>query len=147
MSEYSEYNPNLETVSEIQIPENEFIITFSCSSGKGGQNVNRRATKATLRWNLWQSSLAHDVKLKVYEKLSNKFTENGDLIISDQTQRSQLHNKNNVITKLNEMINIALEPEIERIETQPSKSSQEKRIYKKVKCGRKKDLRKKITEW
>src|SRR5262249_34767138 len=39
----------------IQIPETEFDWSFVRSSGPGGQNVNKVASKAVLRWHLANS--------------------------------------------------------------------------------------------
>ena len=47
----------------IQIPFKEFRWSFVRSGGPGGQNVNKVASKATLRWNLTaNTSLPVDVK-------------------------------------------------------------------------------------
>lgn len=144
MSEFSKYNPDSENTTNIQIPESDFELTFSSSSGKGGQNVNRRSTKATLRFNIEQSSLPPEIKQELFKKLANKLTDNGELVIFDQQERSQLQNKNRVIEKLHNIINEALRPDIERIGTKPTHSSQQRRIKEKVKHGRQKTLRKKI---
>ena len=42
----------LEVTAAIQIPEEEFQWSFARSGGPGGQNVNKVASKAVLRWNV-----------------------------------------------------------------------------------------------
>lgn len=143
MSEFIENNPEEKNISlGISIPEDEYEITFSRSSGPGGQKVNKSATKATLRWNLWQSSLSDEQKSQLRERLAKRLTKEGDLILFDQSERSQVRNRENVIQRLNEIIDQALIPEKERIPTRPSRGIKERRLREKKIIGEKKELRK-----
>ena len=127
----------------ILIPERELTITFSRSAGKGGQNVNKLSTKATLKWDVYNSQiLAPEQKYLILHKLSNRINEKGELVLWSQSERSQAQNKATVIEKLNWLVNKALTPEIKRIPTKPTKGSKEKRIQMKKKISEKKRLRK-----
>lgn len=129
----------------ITIPEREFIISFSRSGGKGGQNVNKVETKATLRWDVYNSLvLTPGEKHLILQKLQSRITEKGDLILWSQSERSQAQNKEVVIDRLNYLVNQALIPEKARIKTRPTKSSKEKRIKSKKIISEKKKLRGKI---
>merc|ERR1712066_835088 len=56
-------------------PPQELKITFSSSSGPGGQNVNKLATKVDLRFHIGNSNwLSSEEKEIVLEKLSNYIT-------------------------------------------------------------------------
>jgi len=50
----------LEVNNHIRIPDDEFLWTYVRSSGPGGQNVNKVASKAVLRWNLAASPSVPD---------------------------------------------------------------------------------------
>jgi len=127
----------------IKIPEKELEITFSRSGGKGGQNVNKVATKATLRWDVYNSLvLSSGQKYLILHKLANKITEKGELILWSQSERSQAQNKEAVIAKLNYLINQVLVPEKIRFKTKPTRASKEKRIQAKKRVSEKKKLRK-----
>jgi len=129
----------------IIIPEKELTITFSRSKGKGGQYLNKTSTKATLHWDVYNSQvLTPEQKYLVLHQLHNKITEKGDLVLWAQSERSQAQNKQEVISKLNELINKVLTPQKKRIPTKPSKAAREKRIKQKKKTSEKKQLRKKI---
>ena len=127
----------------IQIPEKELEITFSRSGGKGGQNVNKVETKATLRWDVYNSLiLLPEQKYLILHNLANKITEKGELILWSQSERSQAQNKEAVIAKLHHLINQALVPEKIRFKTKPTRASKEKRIQAKKRISEKKKLRK-----
>ena len=126
----------------IKIPENEFNIDFVCSSGPGGQNVNRRKTKAQLRWNINDSKiLTGEQKEQVRKRLS--FTKEGDLILEGEETRHQTRNKEIVIQRLNEFINQALKKKKKRKKTKPSKASIERRLEEKKRQSEKKKSRQK----
>jgi ribosome-associated protein len=78
-------------------------------------------------------------------KLINKINSEGFLLVKNQTERSQLGNKQLVVTKMNELVNKALIVPKKRKATKPSKAAKEKRIEFKKKIGSLKDFRKKIT--
>ncbi len=69
----------------IAIPESELAIDFARSGGPGGQNVNKVASKAILRWNPGTSqSLPEPVRARLISKLGNRLTNEGDLIVTSQ---------------------------------------------------------------
>ena len=127
----------------IKIPEKELEITFSRAGGKGGQNINKVETKATLRWDVYNSLvLTPEQKYLILHKLANKITEKGELILWSQSERSQAQNKEAVIAKLNHLLNQALVPEKIRFKTKPTRASKERRIQSKKRVSEKKKLRK-----
>ncbi len=77
--------------------------------------------------------------------LANKITDEGLLLVKSQTERSQLGNKEEVIRKMNTLINHALIKPKKRKPTKPSKAAKEKRIESKKKKGEMKLARKRIV--
>ena len=64
---------------KISVPESEIEFIFSRSAGKGGQNVNKVATKVMIRWNVWQSKvLTPEQKGKIAKQLKNRVDKNGN---------------------------------------------------------------------
>ncbi len=67
------------------IPENELKITYARSGGAGGQNVNKRDTKAQLRWNILGSSVFTTEQKRILEQeLQHWVNEEGYVVISNQ---------------------------------------------------------------
>jgi len=117
------------------------------SGGKGGQNVNKVETMVEGRWMVDASQLFSDEeKIRIKEKLNNKITDQGFLLVKSQADRSQLSNKHNVIEKLNQLVAKALEIQRKRKETKPTKASKEKRIETKKKNAFNKIFRKKVDK-
>src|SRR5713101_1845904 len=116
----------------IRIPEDEFEWSFVRSGGPGGQNVNKVASKAVLRWNLAASpSLPEDVKARLRTKQQNRITTDGDLIITSQRFRDQERNKEDCLEKLRDMILQALVAPKPRKPSKPSRASRERRLQVK----------------
>ena len=124
----------------------EFVFSASRSSGPGGQNVNKVSTKVELRFHVMNSAiLSLEEKNLLYEKLVNKITREGELVIVSQTERSQLKNKEAVIEKFYRLLKRTLTPRKKRKTTQPPPESVEKRLEEKRIRAELKEKRKKIN--
>lgn len=124
----------------------EFIFSASRSSGPGGQHVNKVSTKVELRFNILNSViLSTEEKNLLIEKLANRITREGELVIISQSERTQLKNKQAVIEKFYRLLKRALTPRKKRKATLPSAESIEKRLEEKRIRGEKKEQRKKIN--
>ena len=115
------------------------------SGGKGGQNVNKVETMVEGYWNVDASSLLNEEqKKRIKDKLSNKITAEGNLLVKSQAGRSQLGNKQDAIKKMNELVTKALIIPKKRKPTKPSKAAKERRIGNKKKNSEVKQMRGKI---
>ena len=115
------------------------------SGGKGGQNVNKVETMVEGRWLVDDSKLINQAQKELIKKhLANRITSDGYLLVKSQTERSQLGNKEQVISKMNELVSKALQPKKPRIAVKVPKVIIEKRLEKKKQKSSIKDGRKKL---
>jgi len=115
------------------------------SGGKGGQNVNKVETMVEGYWHIESSALVNEEqKQLLQQKLANKINAEGFLLVKSQAGRTQLGNKQDVVTKMNTLVNKSLIKPKPRKATKPSKAAKEKRIEVKKRVGTLKDFRKKI---
>ncbi len=116
----------------INIPENELEITTSRSGGPGGQHVNKTNTRVTVRWNIKNTNvLTPEKKEMVLKNLGNQITLDGDLIVHNNSSRSQIKNKEMAFETLAQKIRKALYVPKKRIKTNVTKSAKENRLQKK----------------
>lgn len=114
------------------------------SGGKGGQNVNKVETMVEGFFHVASSAiLTDDQKNRIMEKLPNKITNDGYLLVKSQTERTQSGNKEEVIVKMHVLINNALLKRKKRKPTKPTEASKTKRIKEKKEKGIIKEARKK----
>lgn len=126
------------------IPESELDIRFALASGPGGQNVNKRSTKAVLHWNVGESVVFTDVqKEKIRAAAGHRLSKEDEIVISAEDERSQEQNKESVISRLQELVDVALTPVKVRKPTKPTRAQKAKRVDDKVRLGQKKISRRK----
>lgn len=115
------------------------------SGGKGGQNVNKVETMVEGYWHIQSSVLVdEEAKKTLQQKLAKKINTEGFLLVKSQADRTQIGNKQDVIKKMNELVNKALIKPKARKATKIPRAVKEKRIEAKKKQGEMKGLRKKI---
>jgi ribosome-associated protein len=121
----------------------ELVYKATRSSGSGGQNVNKVSTKVELRFHVDNSEfLIDDQKARINIKLKNRISLEGHLILTCDTERTQLANKKKVIELFFDLIEKALHKPKKRTKTKPTKASKEKRLKEKKINSEKKKSRK-----
>jgi ribosome-associated protein len=123
----------------------ELQFTTSRSGGPGGQHVNKVNTKVTLRWDVRKSTVIDDdQRLLILGKLAKVVNSVGEVVLSADSSRSQLQNKEAVLNKLDLLLTRAFAVAKPRKPTKPTKASVRKRLDDKKKQSIKKHLRRGI---
>lgn len=133
----------IEITPSVQIDERDLQMDFVRASGPGGQNVNKVATAAQLRFDVNASSLPEEVKARLIHIAGNRITSEGVLLIEAKRFRTQEQNREDAIQRFVELIRRALKPPKPRKRTKPTAASKAKRLKAKKVRGDIKRLRNK----
>jgi len=117
------------------VPGGALSWSFTGSSGPGGQNVNKRATKAVLRVDIAGLRLGASVSSRVRRVAGSLVTDEGGLVIANDESRSQAQNKRACLERLAGLIKEAKKRPKVRKKTKPSKGAIQRRIDAKKQRG------------
>ncbi|MEP6835351.1 MAG: alternative ribosome rescue aminoacyl-tRNA hydrolase ArfB [Gemmatimonas sp.] len=127
----------------VTVPFAELELTAITGSGPGGQNVNRSATRISLRWNVKTTRALDDAqRTRVLGVLGSRLDGDGNIRIVAGEYRSQLQNRAEAFARLAHLVARALVVQKKRKATKPTRSSVEKRLTeKKQRSSTKRDRR------
>jgi ribosome-associated protein len=125
--------------AQIAIPRREIRFSFVRSSGPGGQNVNKVASKAVLRWPVTAStSLSDELKARLLARLGRRINDRGELVLVSQRYRDQSKNIDDCLAKLCELVAAAVKVPKKRKRSRLPMAAREARLKQKRSTGEKK---------
>jgi ribosome-associated protein len=120
----------------LSLDATEIAISFITASGPGGQNVNKVATAAQLRFDARNSlSLSNAVKVRLQALAGSKLTNGGVIVITARRHRTQEANRQDALDRLSALIQEAAIPPVKRRPTRPSYAARQKRVDAKTHRG------------
>ena len=123
---------------------NELTFKATRSSGAGGQHVNKVSSKIELIFNLEESLVFNEEqKERLQNKLQNRLTKEGVLMLQCDESRSQHKNKELAIKRFLKLIESSLIIPKKRIPTKIPRAVIKKRLKSKRNLSDKKAYRKK----
>ncbi|KAI3365409.1 hypothetical protein L3Q82_010497, partial [Scortum barcoo] len=138
--------------TQVHIPVERLTVSYSRSSGPGGQHVNKVSTKAEVRFNLKTADwIPKDIRKKIFEKNKNRINKAGELLVTSEMSRSQQRNLSDCIQKIAAIIAEASEKPHEptaedialreaRLEKRNTERLKQKKIHSALKRSRQVDF-------
>ncbi|NWY95445.1 ICT1 hydrolase, partial [Loxia curvirostra] len=136
----------------LDIPMARLTVSYSRSSGPGGQNVNKVNSKAEVRFHLASADwIPEAVRQKMALMHKNKINQAGELIVTSEESRYQMRNLAICLDKIRAMVTEAIEKPrvvskettqklIERVEKMNRERLRQKKIHSTIKQSRKADF-------
>lgn len=125
----------VELAAGVSVPGSVLRFTFVSSGGPGGQNVNKKATKAVLRVGVDDLRLRPPVRSRLLGLAGAYLTVENELVITNDEFRSQGRNRAACVERLRELVVRATVVPKKRKATKPTKGSKLRRLDEKRRRG------------
>ncbi|XP_026171719.1 large ribosomal subunit protein mL62 [Mastacembelus armatus] len=137
---------------QVHVPIDKLTVSYSRSSGPGGQHVNKVSTKAEVRFHVQTADwIPEDVRQKILEMNKNRINKAGELLVTSELSRSQQRNLSDCILKISAIIAEASEKPYEptaedialresRLEKTKKERLKQKKIHSAIKQSRRVDF-------
>ncbi|XP_024120766.1 peptidyl-tRNA hydrolase ICT1, mitochondrial [Oryzias melastigma] len=138
--------------TKVHVPTERLTVTYSRSSGPGGQHVNKVNTKAEVRFHVHTADwIPEDIRQKVIEQNRNRMNKAGELLVSSELSRSQHRNLSDCLQKISAIIAEASEKPPEpteedialraaRLKKRKEERLKQKKIHSQTKLSRRVDF-------
>src|SRR4030081_3505405 len=113
---------------DLMIHEYDTEIGSRRASGPGGQNVNKLATAAQLRFDTGRVALPEDAAARLVRLAGQRMTKDGVIVIHAQRFRTQERNRADAIDRLLELLREAAIRPTPRRATKPTLGSKKRRL-------------------
>jgi ribosome-associated protein len=134
--------PPIQITNAISIDSSELEEKFTRASGPGGQHVNTTDSAVQLRFDVVGSpSLPQAVKDRLAILAGSRLTNDGWIVLTAQSERSQEMNRREIRERLFDLIREACIVPKKRRPTKPSRAAKARRVDTKKLRSRVKGLR------
>lgn len=128
--------------SQPEIPADALQLSFVRSSGPGGQHVNKVATAVQLKVILNKTNIPLATRKRLVRLAGRRINSRSELTIRADRYRSQVRNREDALSRFDELLNRAREVPKHRIATKVSAGKKHRRKENKKRRGLRKQLRK-----
>lgn len=139
--------PGIQITSSWSIPFEALEFSFIRASGPGGQNVNKVASAAQLRFDATAAlSIDSEMLDRLRRAAGRRMTAGGVIVITARRFRSQERNRQDAIDRLTALLQSVVESPVSRRATRPSRGAMEKRLQTKQHRSRTKQRRSAVRD-
>ena len=126
----------------VVVPEAAIAFRAVRSSGPGGQNVNKVASKVELRVELWRiEGLVPEARSRLLHLVASRLDADGRLVVTSQRFRDQPRNLEDARERVADLVRRALVAPKRRRPTRATAGSREARLRSKRRSAEKKAAR------
>jgi peptidyl-tRNA hydrolase ICT1 len=133
----------------VELPLHRMQLSYTRSSGPGGQNVNKVNTRAEVRFHVPSADwLDAGARARLAEQQRGRMNQAGEFIVTAQEHRTQERNRAEALDKVRTAVAEAMvEPKQRQLRMGISKHTKEVRKDDKRHRSKVKDGRKKVKDW